>query len=437
MEILNWSALSAEAKMASLRRPAIDSSNAIDVAASIIEQVKQRGDDSLIELATQFDGADLADVLVSREELAAGASQVPRSVQNAIDLAIANVRKFHQAQQTQALRIETAPGVVCERLTRPIDAVGLYVPAGSAPLPSAAIMLGVPALIAGCPEIVMASPPREDGTLDPTVLAVAKRLGISTIVKAGGAQSIAALAYGTKSVPRCCKLFGPGNTYVTAAKILVASDPDGAAIDMPAGPSELMVLADAGANPKFIAADLLSQAEHGPDSQVILVATDQATAAATVDEVQAQCLTLERSEIATRALEGSRCIVVKSRTEAIEIANAYAPEHLIIQMQQARSALPAIRNAGSVFLGPWTPESVGDYCSGTNHVLPTYGFARAYSGLGLNDFCRQMTVQELSAEGLRNIGPATITLADAEGLGAHARAVQFRLASMSDASTKA
>ncbi|MEM7278534.1 MAG: histidinol dehydrogenase, partial [Pseudomonadota bacterium] len=356
--------------------------------------------------------------------------------QNAIDLAIANVRKFHQAQQTQALRIETAPGVVCERLSRPIDSVGLYVPAGSAPLPSAAIMLGVPALIAGCPEIVLASPPRKDGTLDPTVLAVAKRLGIGTIVKAGGAQAIAALAYGTNSVPRCCKLFGPGNSFVTAAKILVASDPDGAAIDMPAGPSELMVLADAGANPKFVAADLLSQAEHGPDSQVILITTDQATATATVEQVKVQCLTLERSDIATAALKGSRCIVVKSRAAAIEIANAYAPEHLIIQMQQARSVLPTIRNAGSVFLGPWTPESVGDYCSGTNHVLPTYGFARAYSGLGLNDFCRQMTVQELSAEGLRNIGPAAITLADAEGLGAHARAVEFRLASMTDASSK-
>jgi histidinol dehydrogenase len=321
------------------------------------------------------------------------------------------------------------PGVICERVSHAIEAVGLYVPAGTAPLPSAAIMLAVPAAIAGCPSRVLCSPPRPDGSLDPGVLVAASRAGVTDIYKAGGAQAVAALAYGTESVPKVDKIFGPGNAWVTCAKTLVSGDPDGAAIDMPAGPSEVLVIADADASPEFVAADLLAQAEHGTDSQVVLVTTSSQLAAAVSSELRSQLATLSRAAIAESALENSRIIIVDDLASAVEVNNRYAPEHLILQVTEPREMLPAIRNAGSVFVGRWTPESVGDYCSGTNHVLPTYGFAKTYSGLGVDHFMRHMTIQELSREGLGNLGDSVMTLAGLEGLDAHAAAVSRRLGS--------
>ena len=319
------------------------------------------------------------------------------------------------------------PGVVCERVSHALDAVGLYVPAGSAPLPSAAVMLAVPAAIAGCPVRVLCTPPGPDGRADPAVLVAASRAGIADIYKIGGAQAIAAMAFGTASVPRVSKIFGPGNAYVTCAKTLVSSQPGGAAIDMPAGPSEVLVIADANADAAYVASDLLAQAEHGPDSQVLLVTTSDSLAARVQRQTAQQLAALPRAAIARAALANSRIVVVDDLATAIGISNRYAPEHLILQVDNARDFLADIRNAGSVFLGPWTPESVGDYCSGTNHVLPTYGNARAYSGLGVDQFMRYMTVQELSREGLEDIGGAVTRLASLEGLDAHAAAVAMRL----------
>ena len=320
-------------------------------------------------------------------------------------------------------------GVLCERVSHPIDAVGLYVPAGTAPLPSAAIMLAVPAAIAGCPTRILCTPPRPDGTADPAVLTAASRAGVTDIFKAGGAQAIAAMAYGTETVPKVCKIFGPGNAWVTCAKSLVSGDAAGAAIDLPAGPSEVLVIADANASAEFVASDLLAQAEHGTDSQVVLVTDSHQLARAVAAELDEQLATLSRADIARAALGNSRLIVVDDLRTAVEVSNAYAPEHLILQVDGARELLPAVRNAGSVFVGQWTPESVGDYCSGTNHVLPTYGFARNYNGLGLDQFLRLMTVQELSREGLANLGDAVVRLAALEGLDAHAAAVTRRLGS--------
>ena len=327
------------------------------------------------------------------------------------------------------MSVETMPGVLCERLAHPIDAVGLYVPAGTAPLPSAAIMLAVPAAIAGCEKIVLCTPPSGDGNADPAVLVAAARAGVTEIHKVGGAQAIAALAYGTETVPKVLKIFGPGNAWVTAAKTLVSADPRGAAIDLPAGPSEVLVIADETASAELVASDLLSQAEHGSDSQVLLVTTQAALADAVRDELQTQLKELSRAETAAGALRNSRIIVADDMATAIAISNRYAPEHLIMQVRNARDRLPGIRNAGSIFLGRWTPESVGDYCSGTNHVLPTYGYANTYSGLGVEQYMRQMTVQELSRDGLQNLADATVTLARLEGLDAHAAAVTRRLRS--------
>jgi histidinol dehydrogenase len=320
--------------------------------------------------------------------------------------------------------------VRCERIEVPLQAVGMYVPAGSAPLPSAAIMIAVPAAIAGCPTRVLCTPPRRDGGADPAVLVVAKRCGVSQVYKAGGAQAIAAMAYGTATVPKVDKICGPGNAWVTAAKQLVANDPEGAALDLPAGPSEVLVIADESARPAFVAADLLAQAEHDPSAQVILVTTSRALAEAVTAEVEAQQATLGRRQITAAALAHSRILVVPDLATAFAVSNDYAPEHLILEIRDARSWLPRVRSAGSVFLGDWTPESMGDYCSGTNHVLPTYGYARAYSGLSLHDFVRRITVQELTPDGLRNLGPTAQVLAGLEGLDAHANAVTVRLAAL-------
>jgi histidinol dehydrogenase len=426
--VAKWNALDADTCARLLQRPAmIDDAEVRNSVARIIDAVRIGGDAELRRLTRDLDGADVPNTHVTAEEIDAAEQTLSPGAIDAIDLAIANVRRFHEQQLPRDISIETMPGVRCERVSRAIRAVGLYVPAGTAPLPSAAIMLAVPAAIAACPVRVLCTPPRSDGSADPAILVAATRAGVSDIFKVGGAQAIAAMAYGTATVPKVDKVFGPGNAWVTSAKSLVASDPDGAAIDMPAGPSEVLVIADDGASAELVASDLLSQAEHGTDSQVVLVTTDSRLADRVAGEIEQQLQALSRSAIARGALEHARAIVVDDLDTAIDVSNRYAPEHLILQCRDARSMLPNIRNAGSVFVGPWTPESVGDYCSGTNHVLPTYGYARSYSGLGVEQFLRSMTVQELTREGLENLGDAVVTLAGLEGLDAHAAAVTRRL----------
>jgi histidinol dehydrogenase len=429
LRILNWSALSLEERRQALRRPVQQEAAAVhERVREIIGDVRARGDSALLEFTRRFDGVALASIEVSTAEFAAAETALDAEQRQAIDRAIANVRRFHEAQLGAPLRVETAPGVVCERQFRPIDAVGLYVPAGVAPLPSAAIMLAVPARIAGCPTRIMCTPPRRDGTADPAVLTIANLSGVRRVFKLGGAQAIAAMAYGTQSVPKVDKVFGPGNSWVTAAKLQVANDPEGAALDLPAGPSEVLVIADPTARADFVAADLLAQAEHSADAQVVFVTTSSTLAEATATQLETQMQRLGRADTLRKSIEHARLFVVDSIDTALEISNAYAPEHLILQVANARDWLPKVRNAGSVFLGAWTPETMGDYCSGTNHVLPTYGFARAYSGLSLHDFVKRMTVQELTPDGLRELGPTAITLAALEGLDAHANAVRVRLA---------
>jgi histidinol dehydrogenase len=429
MRILNWSSLSVAERRQALRRPVQQAAAAIhDRVREIIGDVRARGDSALLEFTRRFDGVALASIEVSTAEFAAAETALDAEQRQAIERAIANVRCFHEAQLGAPLRVETAPGVVCERQFRPIDAVGLYVPAGVAPLPSAAIMLAVPARIAGCPTRIICTPPRRDGTADPAVLTIANLCGVRRVFKLGGAQAIAAMAYGTQSVPKVDKVFGPGNSWVTAAKLQVANDPEGAALDLPAGPSEVLVIADTTARAEFVAADLLAQAEHSADAQVVFVTTSSALAEATAAQLETQMQRLGRADTLRKSIEHARLFVVDTIDTAIEVSNAYAPEHLILQVANARDWLPKVRNAGSVFLGAWTPETMGDYCSGTNHVLPTYGFARAYSGLSLHDFVKRMTVQELTSDGLRELGPTAITLAALEGLDAHANAVRVRLA---------
>jgi histidinol dehydrogenase len=364
---------------------------------------------------------------VSGEEISSAESAVSADANAAIDTAIANVRRFHEAQTPVEIDLSVSPGVRCQRHNRAIDAVGLYVPAGSAPLPSTAIMLAVPASIAACPVRILCTPAGKDGKVNAATLVAAHRSGITDIFKIGGAQAIAAMAYGTATVPAVDRIFGPGNAWVTTAKSLVASDPAGASIDLPAGPSEVLVIADGTANPIFVAADLLSQAEHGEDSQVVLITTSRRVAERTTVEVGKQLARLTRQSIARVALRNSHVILTDNVPTAVGISNRYAPEHLILQIENPRELLDQVRNAGSVFLGSWSPESVGDYCSGTNHVLPTYGAARSYSGLGVEQFMRQMTVQELTEEGLRSLAPTVIELATLEGLDAHAQAVRLRL----------
>jgi histidinol dehydrogenase len=429
IRILSWSSLSVDERRQALRRPVQQDEAAIhERVREIVSDVRARGDSALLEFTRRFDGVALSSIEVSTAEFAAAETALDTEQRQAIDRAIANVRRFHEAQLGAPLRVETTPGVVCERQFRPIDAVGLYVPAGVAPLPSAAIMLAVPARIAGCPTRIICTPPRRDGTADPAVLTIANLCGVRRVFKLGGAQAIAAMAYGTQTVPKVDKVFGPGNSWVTAAKLQVANDPEGAALDLPAGPSEVLVIADATARADFVAADLLAQAEHSADAQVVFVTTSSALAEATATQLETQMQRLGRADTLRKSIEHARLFVVDTIVTAIEVSNAYAPEHLILQVANARDWLPKVRNAGSVFLGAWTPETMGDYCSGTNHVLPTYGFARAYSGLSLHDFVKRMTVQELTSDGLRDLGPTAITLATLEGLDAHANAVRIRLA---------
>ena len=429
MRILDWNKLGESERRAALVRPAQDSRDDVtSVAVEVIASVRQRGDAALRSYTKRFDGVDVETLRVSPSEFAE-ARQSLSSVQiAAIETAIDNVHRFHSAQLPQPMTLETMPGVRCERIIRAISAVGLYVPAGSAPLPSAVVMLAVPARIAGCPQRVLCTPPDREGRANAAVLVAAELCGIDTVFKVGGAQAIAALAYGTASIPKVDKIFGPGNAWVTAAKQLVANDSAGAAFDLPAGPSEVMVIADDSARAEFVAADLLAQAEHDGQAQAILVTSSRALAEAVVESVATQLEGLSRRKILDKSLAASRCIVVADIEAAISVANEYAPEHLILQVREPRRWLPEIRNAGSLFLGEWSPEPMGDYCSGTNHVLPTYGYARAYSGLSVLDFVKGMTVQELTPAGLQALGPVAVTLAQLEGLDAHANAVTRRLA---------
>ncbi len=427
-EILNWQELSADQRHAVLKRPALPANEPLTVdVQKIIDQVRQDGDRALKELTWRHEGARLEMFAVTATEIKEAEQQLSSASVAAIDRAIGNVTRFHDAQKPASIDIETMPGIRCQRVSQPIDSVGLYVPAGSAPLPSAAIMLTVPAAVAGCPERVLCTPPRPDGSADPGILVAARRGGVECIYKIGGAQAIAALAYGTESVPKVNKVFGPGNAWVTAAKTIVSGDPQGAAIDLPAGPTEVLVIADASANADFVASDLLSQAEHGEDSQVVFVSTDRNLIDSVHRRLKEQTGRLSRRNIVRKSLQHSKSIWVENIETAIEISNDYAPEHLLLQVDNPRGALTRVRNAGSVFLGPWSPESVGDYCSGTNHVLPTYGLARAYSGLGVEQFLRQMTIQELTHEGLASVASTVIELATLEGLDAHAQAISERM----------
>ncbi|MFM1887439.1 MAG: hypothetical protein RL026_2596 [Pseudomonadota bacterium] len=428
MQIVDWNGLDAAGRKRALERPRLGARSDVEaLALSIIREVRQDGDAALLRFAARFDRVRLEHLKVGVDEFEAAEASLSEEQRQALDTAIANVRAFHRLQLGQPLALEVMPGVHCERILRPIPAVGLYVPAGSAPLPSTVIMLAVPAALVGCPQRVLCTPPGPDGKANAAVLAAARRCGIDTVFKVGGAQAVAAMAYGTQSVPKVDKIYGPGTALTTAAKQLVAADPAGAACDMPAGPSEVLVIADAQANAEFVAADLLAQAEHDTRAQAILVTESAALAVAVAEAVERQKTQLDRGSILAESLGNCRAIVVPDIATGLQVSNDYAPEHLIIQTREPRALLDGVTNAGSVFLGQWSPESMGDYCSGTNHVLPTYGYARAYSGLSVADFQKRITVQELTAQGLRDLGPVARTLADMEGLDAHANAVKVRL----------
>jgi histidinol dehydrogenase len=435
MRILAWKSLTASERREALQRPA--QKNAAQVAAavqSIVDAVRREGDTAVLALTERFDEVRLASMRVTPQEFSDAERALNAGQIAAIERAISTVHRFHAAQGAAPLRVETAPGVVCERISVPIRAVGLYVPAGSAPLPSTAIMLAVPAAIAACPVRIMCTPPARHGGADPAVLVAALKCGIEHVFKAGGAQAIAAMAYGTASIPKCDKIFGPGNAWVTAAKLLVAQDPAGAAADLPAGATEVMVLADESARADFIAADLLAQAEHGPDAQSLLVTTSVSLAGEVARQVERQMATLSRTAILAKSVDHMRLLTVDTLETAFEIANEYAPEHLLLELREPRRWLGAVSAAGAVFLGHWSPESMGDYCSGPNHTLPTYGYAKAHSGLSLEDFQKRITVQELTPAGLGGLGPTAQILADLEGLDGHAAAVTLRLAALEEAS---
>ena len=428
LEISEWVQLDEGQRCRLLGRPAqLGLAATQESVREITRKVREAGDQALFELTERFDRIRLESLEVGAAELDAAADSVSAADRAALDFAIATVGRFHEAQRCPPLAIETAPGVVCERLELPIDSIGMYVPAGSAPLPSTAIMLAVPARIANCRLRVLCTPPRADGRADPAVLYVARTCGVHKVFKLGGAQAIAALAYGTESVPRVDKIFGPGNAWVTAAKQLAAIDPEGAACDLPAGPSEVFVIADESAQPDFVAADLLAQAEHSADAQVILASTSRDLIGRVNEELLRQSVKRKRTAIISAALARGHAILVPDLRTAFEIGNRYAPEHLIIATEYPRVWLAQVTSAGSVFLGHWTPEVLGDYCSGTNHVLPTQGYARSHSGLSLTDFTRRMTVQQATRDGLAQLGPVAQRLALLEGLDAHAQAVAVRL----------
>jgi histidinol dehydrogenase len=432
MRIVDWNNLDEPGRREALARPQFRvEEHFVRLGRDVIAQVRRGGDEALRALTERFDRVRLESPAVTTREFVEARGALTRDQISSLERAIANVQRFHEAQVLEPVRVETEPGVRCEEMIRPIATVGLYVPGGTASLPSSVIMLGVPARLAGCPQRILCTPPQSDGSAHPAVLTAAQLCGIDTVFKAGGAQAVAALAYGTESIPKVDKIFGPGNGWVTAAKQLVANDPQGAACDLPAGPSEVLVLADAAARADFVAADLLAQAEHDPLAQAILVTESRAFAERVSESLQRQRRDLKRQGILAHSLAACRTIVVPDLESGIDIVNAYAPEHLILQVREARRWLAEIQNAGSVFLGPWSPETLGDYCSGTNHVLPTYGHARAMGVLSVRDFVKTIPVQEVSPAGLRALGPTAIALAELEGLDGHANAVARRLTALS------
>lgn len=426
-ELIDWSRISEAEREIALRRPPIPAGDFQQTVADIISRVREDGDDALRELGEKYDGVRSGVLEVTADEWAKAESLVDPVVLQAMDEAISRIYAFHVAGKPVPVSMETAPGLRCEARYLPISPVGLYVPGGSAPLISTVIMLAIPAQIAGCEQVVLCTPPDKQGQVSPAILAAASRCGIKRAFKVGGAQAIAAMGLGTESIPACAKLFGPGNAWVTEAKQQISALPGGAARDMPAGPSEVLVIADKYADATTVCWDLLSQAEHGPDSQAIVISDNQDFLNEVRGQLPVMAAALPRAAILEQSLRYLRSILVSSIAEAVEISNRYAPEHLILNCDDAEQTAERVSAAGSVFIGPWTPESLGDYCSGTNHVLPTYGYARAYSGLSVNDFLRRMTMQRANNFGLRNAGPAAVTLARAEGLDAHAMAVEYRL----------
>lgn len=428
MRIADWQRMDGDARADLLARPLLESSAELArQVGEIIRKVREGGDGALRELTRRLDRLDVQNPWVPPQEIARAASTLPADLRAALSTAIGTVKRFHRVGRPDNRRIKTTPGVVCESRWSPLNPVGLYVPAGSAPLPSTAIMLGVPAVLAGCSDIIIATPPNARGGADAAVLAVADSLGIDKVLLAGGAQAVAALAYGTDTVPKAVKIFGPGNRFVTEAKRQVAQDPAGAAMDLPAGPSEVMIFADAFARPEWVAADLLSQAEHGTDSQVFLLTDCDKIAARVNAELSVQLVSLPRAAIAREALAAGAIIRVTDLEQGVSVANNYAPEHLILATDRARELLTGVRNAGSVFIGHYTPEALGDYVTGTNHVLPTGGWARVYGGLSVHDFMRRMTVQEATPAGLAALGPHGARIAAYEGLEGHRRAIEVRL----------
>ncbi len=413
----NWQAL--------LKRPIFETEFLRSTVSNILDRVKSSGDKALFELTEKFDGAQISQLKTSQEEIERAITQVDDQLKEAIQAAAANIKAFHQAQKREVIKVETMPGVSCWRQSVPIEKVGIYIPGGTAPLFSTVLMLAIPANLAGSKEIVLCTPPDQDGTINPVILYTAELVGVTGIYKIGGAQAIAAMAYGTESIPKTYKIFGPGNQYVTEAKQQVALE--GTAIDMPAGPSEVAIIADDTSEASFIAADLLSQAEHGVDSQVILFCTSDEKVMEVNKEVKRQVLQLPRKEMAQQSLRSSKAFIVQDIKTAIEMSNAYAPEHLIICTKNSQHVAYQITNAGSVFIGELTPESAGDYASGTNHTLPTNGAARAYSVVSLDSFMKQITYQSLTEDGLRRLGPIVETMAEAELLVAHKNAVSIRL----------
>lgn len=427
--VIDWNAVGEKEQEMLLMRPAVSASDSITaIVTDILKNVKENGDAALREYNRKFDKTEVADLLVSSDMFDAAEKALPEALKDAMRVAVSNLTKFHTAQRLAPVCVETMKGISCEQVTRPIDSVGLYIPGGTAPLFSTALMLLVPAKIAGCRKVVLASPP----PIAPEILFACRLCGVEAVYQVGGAQAVAAMAFGTESIPKVDKIFGPGNAFVTEAKRQVSQRLDGAAIDMPAGPSEVLVIADAQANPAFVASDLLSQAEHGPDSQVVLLTPDVELAKAVAEETEKQLAVLPRREIAEKALSASRLIVARDLDQCVEISNRYGPEHLIIETRNARSMVEKVTSAGSVFLGDWSPESAGDYASGTNHVLPTYGYTATYSSLGLADFQKRMTVQELSPDGLRQIGAVVELMAAAERLDAHKNAVTVRMNALKD-----
>ncbi len=424
MKKYSLNTLSIDQKNRLLKRPKLDFSSIFEIVQPIIDDVTLYGDQAVLQYTSQFDNIDLTQTTISPSEIEVTLSE---EVKQAIDVAYSNIERFHKAQSEEDLIIETMPGVTCKKVIRPIERVGLYVPGGTAILPSTAMMLSIPAMLAGCSTIILATPPNQDGKVPNEIAYIAQKAKISNILLAGGAQAVAAMAVGTESVPKVDKIFGPGNQYVTAAKMILQNSEAQISIDMPAGPSEVLVIADANANPSYVAADLLSQAEHGADSQVVLVAIDGFKLSDLEEELEEQLMALPRKELASKALEHSFITKVNTLDEALNFSNEYAPEHLIINIRNADLITEKIKHAGSVFLGGFTPESIGDYASGTNHTLPTYGYAKMYSGVNLASFQKSITMQSVTKNGLQKIGPTVEKLAAIEGLEAHKHAVSIRL----------